>query len=314
VRFSRLPAAAVALVCAAAAAGCGLGPGGDSGTGELRVTRDYGRSAVIDPVGFEAKESDTVLRVLDSNADLTTRYGGAFVQGIDGVDGTTRDGRRYDWFFYVNGVESPVGSADVPLRDGDRVWWDYRDWSTAMRVPAVVGSFPKPFLHGFEGRAYGTRIDCLGATAPCTTARESLAGDGVRSGVFAGEHAPGFDAESAPTLRVIVGPWGAVRADRAAALIEKGPSQSGVFARFDGNELVALDERGAVSARFGPGAGLIAAVRLEDGPPTWVVTGSDRAGVEAAAALFDASDLRDHYAVVAPPGAAPLPVPVATMP
>lgn len=313
-RSCRLPAAVASLICAVAVAGCGLGPGGGSGSGELRATRDYGRSDVIDPIGFDANESDTVLRVLDGDADLTTRYGGGFVQSIDGVEATTRGGRRYDWFFYVNGVESPVGSADVGLRDGDRVWWDYRDWSTAMRVPAVVGSFPEPFLHGFEGRDYATRIDCVGEIGPCRTARQALAGAGVKSGVFAAEHAPGFDAEAAPTLRVIVGPWDAVRSDRAAALIDQGPSQSGVFARFDDSRIVALDERGAVAGRFGPGAGLVAAVRFEDGPPTWVVTGVDPAGVAAAAALLDSADLRDRYAVVAPPGAAPLPVPVAAMP
>ena len=50
-----------------------------------------------------------------------------------------------DWFFYVNGVESPVGSADVQVKGGDRIWWDYRNWTAAMSVPEVVGSWPEPF-------------------------------------------------------------------------------------------------------------------------------------------------------------------------
>jgi hypothetical protein len=41
----------------------------------------------------------------------------------------------------------------------------------------------------------------------------------------------------------------------------------------------------------------LAATRHEDQPPTWLVTGTDRAGVDAAAGLLDASSLRDHYAV-----------------
>ena len=43
---------------------------------------------------------------------------------------------------------------------------------------------------------------------------------------------------------------------------------------------------------------------------TWVVTGTDAAGVDAAAGLLDADDLRDHYAVATEGGTAiPLPAP-----
>ena len=112
-------------------------------------------------------ESDTVLRVLDRNADITTRYGGGFIQSIDGLAGTQSGGRSSDWFFYVNGIESPIGSAEYDLSGGDRIWWDYRDWTAAMRVPAVVGSWPEPFVHGFQGKRYAVDIVCDGSTKPC---------------------------------------------------------------------------------------------------------------------------------------------------
>jgi hypothetical protein len=251
--------------------------------------------------------------MLDRHAEISTRYGGRFVQSIDGLAGGTQDGRRQDWFFYVNGVESGVGAADVRPRDGDRVWWDYRDWSSAMRVPAVVGSFPEPFLHGFEGDRYATRVDCLGPKQPCTAVQSSLRRAGVKAGLFDAEHARGFDAESAPTLRVLVGAWSRVGDDPAAAEIERGPAQSGVFARFGaGGGLQALDPRARVSSSFGPRAGLIAAVRAESSPPTWVVTGTGSAGVTAAARAFGAATLRDRYAVIVPPGGQPTPVPAVT--
>jgi hypothetical protein len=60
---------------------------------------------------------------------------------------------------------------------------------------------------------------------------------------------------------------------------------------------VGLDEAGKPARSFGPDAGLVAATRRYDAPPTWVVTGSAAAGVRAAAGLLDAADLRDHYAV-----------------
>ena len=89
---------------------------------------------------------------------MTTRYGGGFVQSIDGLAGSQSGGRSSDWFFYVNGIESPIGSAQFDLSGGDRIWWDYRDWTAAMRVPAVVGSWPEPFVHGFQGKRYRAAI------------------------------------------------------------------------------------------------------------------------------------------------------------
>ena len=110
------------------------------------MTRDYGAETLVDEAtDDDPPESETVIRLLDREADITTRYGGGFVQSIDGLAGAERGGRRYDWFFYVNGIESPVGAADVHVHGGDRIWWDYRDWTDAMRVPAVVGSWPEPF-------------------------------------------------------------------------------------------------------------------------------------------------------------------------
>ncbi len=61
-----------------------------------------------------------------------TRFGGGFVQSIDGLAAGTNGGRRSDWFFYVNGIESPIGSAEYDPSGGDRIWWDYRDWSAAI--------------------------------------------------------------------------------------------------------------------------------------------------------------------------------------
>src|SRR4029450_9362726 len=106
------PRAAAALaLCATAAAGCGLGPGEDEGKVDLTVTRDYGHRVLLREED-SINESDTVLRVLDRNAEVGTREGGGFVQSIDGLAGGTSGGRRSDWFFYVNGIESPVGAAE----------------------------------------------------------------------------------------------------------------------------------------------------------------------------------------------------------
>src|SRR4051812_4835127 len=109
-------AVAIGLLSAAlAAAGCGLGPGEGLGDVSITVTRDYGAEPVLDTRTDEVTESDTVMRVLERDAEISTRYGGGFVQSIEGLEGEEGDTGPRDWFFYVNGVESTIGAADYPL-------------------------------------------------------------------------------------------------------------------------------------------------------------------------------------------------------
>jgi len=325
----RTAVASLALIGAGlAAAGCGLGAGAEVGEVSLRVTRDFGAVRVAAPVRGEASESDTVMRVLDRDAELETSYGGRYVRSIDGVAEATRGGRRYDWFLFVDGVEASVGAADLPLRGGESIWWDYRDWSSALYVPAVVGSWPEPFVHGYEGERHPVAVECRGGGAACGVTRARLAAAGVEVQVGAPDDANGAAAPDG-AIRVLVGPWSRLRADPAAAQLERGPQASGVYAGFTpvarsaaphmphghmrrtaSFELVGLDAGGEPARRFGPGAGLVAATRRYDAPPVWVVTGATGRGVRAAAGLLDAADLRDRYAVATEAGReTPLPVP-----
>ncbi len=290
-RHRRGTAVVGALLCAAlATAGCGLGPGAGVGDVQLTVTREYGAVPVLSSA-VGANESDTVMRVLEGEAEIGTRYGGGYVHSIDGVAEGQRDGDPYDWFFYVDGVESPVGAAESEVEGGERIWWDYRNWSATNHVPAVVGSWPAPFSDGIEGKRYPVAVRCEGVGAACGEVREALEREGVK--VASGE------PERA--IRILVGPWEQVREDPAARTVEAGPAESGVFADFEpgegGYELAALDEAGNRAESLGPDAGLVAATSRYGGLPVWVVTGGTAAAVRAAAGALDAGHLRDHYAV-----------------
>jgi hypothetical protein len=135
----------VAVAAAALLAGCG-GSGGGKAT--LWVTRDEGRTLLVDrtvPAG------ETALQALDRATDVTTRYGGRFVQSVNGVAGSIAT--RHDWFYFVNGIEASRGAQEYTLHPGDVLWWDYRDWGRfGESVSAVVGAFPEPFVHGFGGK------------------------------------------------------------------------------------------------------------------------------------------------------------------
>ena len=166
-------------------------------------------------------ESDTVMRLLQRDFEVETRYGGNFVQEIDGVAGGREGGRRVDWFYYVNGIESGVGAGERRVEPGDRIWWDHHDWSATMRVPAVVGSFPEPFVSGSEGRKLPVRLVCLGdADAACdeveTRLRDAGVTDTARSVL---EQSAGREV-----LRVLVGPWSRCGATPPRASSRAGPA------------------------------------------------------------------------------------------
>ena len=299
--------AAASCAVAALASGCGIGPGPASpGEATLTVTRDYGSERLAEATESDPKESETVIRFLDRETELETRYGGGFVQSIDGLAGTFEDGRSYDWFFYVNGIESPVGSAEVGVLGGDRIWWDYRDWTDAMRVPAVVGSWPEPFLQRSteDAKRLPVRVECSGDPEPCKTVRDRLADEGVNSATVKPGEAGG------QAMRILVGTWSELGSSPEGKLIDNGPQTSGVFAAFsaDGSRLQSLDPQANATRTLEEGSGLVAAERDGDDPPVWLVTGTDDKGVAAAAELLESEHLRDRFALaVDPAGELPLP-------
>lgn len=289
-----------ALACAVAVAlptGCGLGEGDEqAGGATLRVTRDFGRAELGSADTETLRDGGTVMRFLRSEFDVETRFGGGFVQSIDGLAGEGSSGRR-DWFFFVNGIESDVGAAEYELSPGDRVQWDLRHWRAAMRVPAIVGAYPEPFRSGIGGKRRPVRVECEEAAAePCRDAKDSLERAGVPvSGSSLG--APGTET----VTRLVVARWPQARIVRGAPALEDGPQVTGVFARFgaDGRSLELLDEDGKVARTIRPGDGtaLLAALRPRDDELIWLVTALDEEGLAAGVAALREKRLRDAFAV-----------------
>jgi hypothetical protein len=298
------------LTCLASAlvlGGCGLGAGRAPGTVQLLVTRDFGAGVVRRIDRPAAKGEETVMSLLMRNDPaVTTRFGGGFVQSIEGVSGGQEAGRPVDWFYYVNGIQATKGAASTKVHAGDHIWWDHHDWSQTEDVPAVVGSYPEPFLHGTEGKRLPVRVECAEAgSRACRTVAERLGRLGVPAGIS------GLGASGEPgALHVLVGRWSSIRRQEGARTIEEGTRSSGVYARFspDGRRLTLLDAGGRAAGELLAGTGLIAATRHAEDAPVWVVTGTDSAGVELAARALEASALRDRFAVALGHGGV-LPVP-----
>jgi hypothetical protein len=287
------------LVVALLLAGCGLGPGDEqSGGVRVDVTRDFGLEHLGTTSTDTVRDGDTVMRLTGSRFDVQTRFGGRFIQAIDGLKGAGATGQR-DWFFFVNGVESEVGAADYDLHSGDRVQWDYRPWDVAMRVPAIVGAFPEPFKHGLEGKRRPVRVECDDADSqPCRDGKDALERVDVPvSGSALG--APGTER----VTRLVVALWPKARIVRGGSTLEEGPQANGIFARFakDGRSLDLLDEEGRVARTVHPGdgTGLVLAMRPRADELVWLVTALDEAGLEAGVRALRERDLRDAFAVAA---------------
>jgi hypothetical protein len=169
-----------------------------------------------------------------------------------------------------------------------------------MHVPAVVGSWPQPF----EGHPGVVDVECLMASP--------VGCDGVvRDLERAGARVAKVEEETA-SLRVLVGPWSRLRDEEDVRVIARGPSESGVYARFvpatDGGWLLQpLDSRGG-EVGDPSRAGLVAALSDRPDRVTWIVTGVDEGSVPTG--LFG-PDLEHRYAVVYPEdeGARPVGVP-----
>jgi hypothetical protein len=108
----------------------------------LWVTTDRGAHVVFS--GAVPAGSDGI-RTVEAKLKVTTRYGGRYLQSVNGRSGSLA--QQHDWFYFVNGIEGDRSAAEVTIRPGDVLWWDYRSWNGAtMHVPVVAGAYPKPFL------------------------------------------------------------------------------------------------------------------------------------------------------------------------
>ena len=190
--------ALAALAALVLLAGCG-GAGEEEGTATLWVTRDRGAAVLLDT---RVDAGQTLMRALNSKVELETRYGGRFVQAIDGLSGSLEDQR--DWFWFVNGYEGDRSASSYRLRDGDVAWLDYRGWQREGEARVVVGAFPEPFLHGYDGKARPAAVRFEGSR---TRADELARTIGAASVEPLGTPAP----DGANVLEVRAGP------DRATA-------------------------------------------------------------------------------------------------
>lgn len=140
--------------------------------GALWISRDRGQQVILSAA---VEPGVTVIQALGAVADIETAFGGRFVQSIEGIEGDLTG--QSDWFYLVNGIEPDVGAAELKVREGDTIWWDYRSWiDSASHPAAVVGAFPEPFRNGWKGSTRPVEVHAPPELAEAASALDGLIG------------------------------------------------------------------------------------------------------------------------------------------
>ena len=271
--------------------GCALMPWNDSNrdTGlRVTVTRDFGRELLKDEE-VSVRSSGSAMDALLQVAEVETSYGGGFIHAVDGLASgySGLDTEKTDWFFYANGQMADVGASEYQVREGDWLVFDYHSWDYSTFTPALAGCFPIPFIRGYEEEPRSCTV--LFAPGWEEEGLELLA-------LLQEEGAPSCSVrELEPQWRpqegdyaIVLGAADELEGNLFLREANDNASRLGMYAFFDGGEMVVLDRKGEEYRRISSGAGLVQAVgpRLGEDDSALVVSGNDAQGVEAALALL----------------------------
>ncbi len=254
----------------------------------LLVTRNFGSQSILqETVGIE--KNWTIMDLLKSEMTVETRYGGAFIDSINGLKGSSGglSGEMQDWFYYVNGICPDVGGLDYIINPGEVIWWDYHVWKAGPANAAVVGCYPEPFLHGYEGKIKSTTIMCPTDDLEAGYRLEqALKAKGV-SGVKVMQIDEGLLANrQGPTI--MLGEWEDLCRSSFLQDFNQAYKRNGTGIHFNEMKLELIDIKGQVSRSIDGSAGVIVATGsgLGDPCPLWLVSGTDLQGFQGALDLL----------------------------
>jgi hypothetical protein len=256
-------------------------------TVRIVATENFGRELMFDEA-LEVLPGTSAMAALMKVAEVKTAYGGGFVNSINGVRSTFtgKEHMKADWFIYVNGIQSNIGALDYELHDGDIQHWDFHDWSFRQFVPAIIGDFPEPFLHGYGGVVYPTVIAFQdGWEDSAEHMADRLSQLGVAS--IASKNISELLADEKQSSNLIL------LGTTDCKLIEEvnqAWDSVGFYIHFQSGSLKVCNSKGSLAAEYRAGAGFIQATQSPWNPSGigacqnvfWVVSGLDETGVKNA--------------------------------
>jgi len=302
-----LAAGILLLLGAVILCGCSTQPGqGSGGNITVRVvsTRDLGGSLMFDET-IDVPQGTSAMDALKLVSEVETAYGGGFINAIDGIRSAYTGGgdEKGDWFICANGILSNAGALDYTLHDGDILHCDFHQWSFRTFIPAIIGDFPEPFLHGYEGEVRPTVIAYEDRFEDMASELESmLAGLGVADVTI--QRAGDLEGSTKQHSNLVI--IGTSDCDLISEL-NQAWNRLGFFVHFEDGLMVVYDSEGKVEGEYGAGCGVIQATQNPWNPRgigvcenvAWMVSGTDDAGVASAVdAMINRYD-GFHYAFAA---------------
>jgi hypothetical protein len=250
------------------------------------ITRNFGSQLMLDEF-VEIDSGTSAMDALRQIAEIETAYGGGFVNAINGVRSgyTQNHASKEDWFISINGIMANTGALDYMLYPGDTEHWDFRNWSFHQFVPATVGNFPEPFLHGYGGKVYPTIVVYQeGWEGDAMRIADTLIQLGVKD-VATSSYTELIDEKKGTANLILLGSTDFAPVDEMNEVWKR----LGFFIKAESNKLTIYDEHGNMS-EYGTGAGFIQATQSLWNPKgigvcenvVWMVSGSDERGVKQA--------------------------------
>jgi hypothetical protein len=269
------------------------------------VSKDFGQQILLDRE-LEMPVGSSSMAALKQVAEVETAYGGGFVNSINGFSSEFTGGqeKQYDWLVYFNGIQSNAGALDYTMHHGDVQRWDFHHWNFRIFIPAIIGDFPEPFLHGYRGQVKPTVIVYDGGFEQNAEELEAaLTSLGVAD-VTSQPISELSDNDKRNANLIIIGYSGSEMITELNGVWNR----LGFFARFEDGGLSVYTGTGEKAAQYGPGTGIIQATQSPWNPKgtgvcenaVWMVSGTDEAGVEAAveALVSRSNELQHAFAVV----------------
>lgn len=255
------------------------------GTVSLLISRNYGRQNLIRK-HISLEPGWTILDVLNTTAQVTTKWDGSFVDSINGMQSNSGGltGKNHDWFYFINGICADVGAPEYILRAGEKVWWDYHAWgNTGLTNPAVIGCYPEPFVHGYRGKSGPTTVMSSAANSSLAQAvQQALQAQGAASVQCSALNNELLQNRPGPII--VVGTWDELKQLPWLDGFNKSFRKNGTSVHFKDDGVELLDGRGKVIQNSGPGTGIIAAsaAGLGNYKVLWLLAGTDQNGLQNA--------------------------------
>lgn len=279
----------ILALLAACLTGCRIGsePLAEPVTIHIVATQDFGKELIFDReavIERRMSAQDVLAEVTDFKTD------GSYILEFEGLCGND----QVYWMYYINGFLSKWFASGYTIQPGDVMVWDFHPWAGAHHgASAIIGSFPEPLLHGYEGETYPTTVVYgEGFQSQAQAVADGLRELGVTSVSVTDEAGLSQTQKGGNNLVLI--------ADRSSEMIADLDSQHvplGLYAYFEDESLWVTNYKFENQQSYGAGSGVIQASQNLWNPlgtgscqmVVFVVSGPDAEGTNRAAqALLDA--------------------------